>query len=139
MPPLGKWSYPDARQDLLDGRGLADDVRERRLGPDFFLKIEVLLLEPVLEPRDLFVREHILDGQDDLVRDRQQELGIGLPVPPDLPASDVQRPEDPALHPEGHRKGGEDPLADQRAVLGEARVLSQVGRQQGEPAVADPA
>ena len=89
--------------------GLADDVRERRLGPRLLLQVEVLLLEPALERRDLFVREHVLDGEDDLVRDREQELGVALAVPSDLPAPDVQRADDLALGSQGHRKSGENP------------------------------
>src|SRR5262249_2408079 len=99
---------------------------------------EVLLLELVLQRRDLLVRKHVLDGEDNLVRDREQELRVLLPIPPDLPAPDVQRAQDLALGLQRNREGGQNPILDQPDVLGELRTLSEISREQRAPVVDDP-
>ena len=61
-------SVPATMRTLLENaeqRGrIADDVRERGLGTDLLLQVDVLLLEARLEGGDLLVGEQVLDGED---------------------------------------------------------------------------
>ena len=73
---VGRRDDLDLLERLLERRALADDLVEVLLGSNFLLEIELLGVQLLLQLRDLPIRQPILDGDGDLLRDLTQQLDV---------------------------------------------------------------
>ena len=92
-------------------RAAADDLLEVVLAEDLFAQIHVLALELRLQPADLLVLAHVLDGERQLVGDFLQELSLGLVVLHRPLAAQVQRADALAAHDQRHDDERSEALA----------------------------
>ena len=119
---VGRGDRFDGFEQILDGRRLAEDVAEIVFGFDLFLQVQILLFEPRLQRRNLFMGERVLDGERDLLSHLCQEVGITLRVPIGRSAPDIQGSERLPLPHERDGDVGSDPLLEQ-AILQANTVL----------------
>jgi hypothetical protein len=78
-------------EGVAEGGAMADDLVEVELGADFFLEVEFLLGEFVLEFGDLAVGQGILDRKRYLTGDPNQEIKLILAVRIVLGSHQAQR------------------------------------------------
>src|SRR5579863_1754141 len=86
-------------------RTVADDFFEVVLGANLFLEVDVFLLQPRFQPRDLFVGFHVLDRQRHLGRHFLQKLRVRFGILVLLPAHYAEGAD--ALAPQNQRNDTE--------------------------------
>jgi hypothetical protein len=135
---IGLRHLAHAREYAEDRGGLADDVAERGFAPDLLLEVDVFLLQPRVQSRDLLVREQVLDREPHLLADREEQRPVVGPVGAAHAASNVQRSDDLSLHGHRNRDGGAESSLDESAVLEERRRFPHVGSDERRAVIEHP-